>query len=371
MKQISKISVSLFLALIIAVSAAFSSFGASAQTFLTDAQATVLTASDFQDTGTKAYDRFGRILADMKNDGMPTPDSMLVGGDYTKLLFDNAIPGISQIRMHLTEVYPEADADSVVCIQGNHDNMISAFTKTGYYDMGAYNLYVINEDDFPWKQGDRAGAEDKIKNIGADLEKCLDSLIANQDHRPFIAMTHLPLHHTSRNSYGDNRYAAYIFEPLNKAGETLDIVFLFGHQHSGTYDDYIGGAVNFLKCGDTIKVPSLQKRGEDGFTQETLNFTYLNCGYIGYTNNSDSDTSTSALTLGALQICDDSLHFVKYSENGLFRTWDVERKTTSEPKERTSNPEMVDRAKWEKQNSFFMKLFEFYLMLVKLFSFSR
>ncbi len=118
-----------------------------------DAYASVLTGSDFQDLGSKAYERFGRMLAKMKDDGLETPDSMLVGGDYTKVLFDYAAPGISQIRMQLTSVYPEADPDSVVCIQGNHDNPAAGFAKTGFYDMGVYCLYVINEDDFPWLQG--------------------------------------------------------------------------------------------------------------------------------------------------------------------------------------------------------------------------
>lgn len=300
--------------------------GTAAGRFDDGAYASVLTGSDFQAYGAEAYERFGKLLTLMKNDGLQTPDSMLVGGDYTKLLFDYAVPGISQIRDQLTAVYPEADPKRVVCIQGNHDNPVSGFTKTGFYDMGVYNLYVINEDDFPWLQGLRPGVELHVKKVAADLEKRLNALINAGDTRPVLVMTHLPLHHSSRVLYSDNLYSSYIFNALNAAGRTLDIVFLFGHQHSGDYDDYIGGAVNFMAPGDTIRVPKAGKPGENAYTEETLTFTYTNCGYIGYTNNNNTETSTDALTLGVIRFTDDEIKVIKYSENGFFRENSVARR---------------------------------------------
>lgn len=313
----------LLLALLLTLSAALPA--AAASPFEEDAYATVLTGSDFQELGTGAYDRFGRILTLMKADGMPTPDSMLVGGDYTKVLFDYAAPGVTQIRGRFTDVYPEADPDSVICIQGNHDNMFSGFTKTGFYDMGVYSLYVINEDDYPWLQYLRPGIGAHVQKIAQDLEKHLNALIEAGDTRPVFVLTHLPLHHTYRASYGDNRYASYLFNALNAAGTKLDIVFLFGHQHSDDFDDYIGGSVNFLRAGETLRVPMADRQGADAYTEETLTFTYLNCGYVGYSDNTESETSTNALTLGAISISDTRLRFVKYSEAGLFGVWDVSR----------------------------------------------
>ena len=300
--------------------------GMAAGRFDDGAYASVLTGSDFQAYGAEAYERFGKLLTLMKNDGLETPDSMLVGGDYTKLLFDYAVPGISQIRDQLVSAYPDADPERVVCIQGNHDNPASGFTKTGFYDMGVYTLYVINEDDFPWLQGLRPGVELHVKKVAADIEKRLNALIDAGDTRPVLVMTHLPLHHTSRVLYSDNLYASYIFSVLNAAGKTLDIVFLFGHQHSGDYDDYIGGAVNFLAPGDTIRVPKTGLPGESAYTEETLTFTYTNCGYIGYSNNTVSDTSTNALTLGVIRFTDDEIKVIKYAENGFFRENSVARK---------------------------------------------
>lgn len=319
-KAIKKI-VSAILAAIMVMSFAVTSFAKSDSAFVNDAYATVITASDFQQNGKGAYDRFGKILDIAIKDGMPTADSMLVGGDYTMVLFDNAVPGISRIRSTYLNAFPENDPASVVCIQGNHDNPKKEFAETGFYDMGTYCLYVINENDFPWKQSSR---KDKgVKAVAEDIEKNLDAMISAGDKRPVIVMTHVPLHHTGRNNYGDNMYSSYIFNVLNEKGKKLDIIFIFGHNHSSKYDDYIGGSVNFMAPGEKIRVPLADKKGADCYTEETLNFTYTNCGYIGYSNNTESETSTSALTLGFIQFTADKLRFIKYSENGVFAVNEV------------------------------------------------
>ncbi len=330
------------------------------------AYATVLTGSDFQDLGTAAYDRFGGLLAKMKSAGMPAPDSVLVGGDYTKLLFDYAVPGITQIRQNLTAVYPDADPERVVCIQGNHDNPSSGFTKTGFYDMGAYALYVINEDNFPWMQGLRPGAELYVKKLAADIESKLNGMISAGDRRPVFVLTHLPLHHTDRTMYTDNKYASYVFNVLNAAGKTLDIVFLFGHQHSGDYDDYIGGSVNFLRPGDTLRVPKTAF-GDNGYTEETLTFTYTNCGYIGYSDNTVSETSTNILTLGAVCIAENSIRFVKFGEDGVYRADDVARKNPGTGAS-SGKTEKLSEKLWQLETKVFRWFFELFQKLRALFA---
>ena len=372
MKGFFKKSLSVFCALLLLLAVAVPALAAGSP-FDDDAYADVLTGSDFQDLGTKAYDRFGRVLAKMKADGMPTPDSMLVGGDYTRLLFDYASPGITQIRDRLTDAYPDADPDAVVCIQGNHDNINAGFTKTGFHDMGTYALYAINEDDFPWQQRLQPWVNAKVQKLAADMESCLNGMIEKGDLRPVIVLTHLPLHHTSRAGYADNQYAAHIFNVLNKAAETLDVIFLFGHQHSGDYDDYIGGSVNFLQPGDTLRVPLTDKKGADCYTEETLNFTYANCGYIGYSNNTVSETSTDKLTVGVIRIGTDHFRFVKYSEDGFFAQWDVARKNVGGSAEdrllREEDPALVCAESWILENNFFRMLFALLTKLRLLFSF--
>lgn len=336
--------------------------------FAPEAYANILTGSDFQDFGTKAYDRFGSVLRLMKEDGLPTPDSILVGGDYTKVLFDYAVPGISQIRSNLVSVYPDADPDAVVCIQGNHDNPSSGFVKNGLYDMGAYHLYVINEDSFPFLQPLRPGVGCVVSRVANDLQNSLAALAEAGDLRPVIVMTHLPLHHSTRTFYGENMFASYIFDVLNEAGKTLDLIFLFGHQHSGDYDDYIGGSVNFMRPGDVLRVPKTGAMAENAYREETLTFTYANYGYMGYSDNHVTETSTNVLTLGLIQITDTSFRFVKYTEDGFYKSWDVARKETADAKERTGAPTLGNRDLWEIEQRIFERFFKMIRILTAFFS---
>ena len=293
--------------------------------FEEDAYADIVTFSDSQNFGPIAYNKFAEVLTVMRDDGMPQPDSLLVGGDFTRVLPDYATPGIIQLRENYKNVYDGGDPDSVICIQGNHDLRVPGFYPTGMYDMGKYCLYLINEDQFPWKQSARKNAEQTVTGTAQGLKAALDGMIIADDMRPVIVMTHVPLHFTTRNDYGDNAYASYVFDVLNKAAEKLDIIFLFGHNHSGAYDDYIGGSVNFLAPGDVIRIPTAENRGENGYTEETLRFTYTNCGYIGYTKNNVTETSTNVLTLGDIRFFRDSLVILKYTEEGVFRVDEVER----------------------------------------------
>lgn len=363
-----KKTLALALCAVLALTALLPAFAAAP--FDDDAYASILTGSDFQDLGTKAYDRFGRLLRRMQADGLETPDSMLVGGDYTKILFDDAVPGMTQIGATLTEVYPDADPDAVICIQGNHDNPSAGFTKTGFYDMGVYCLYVINEDDYPWLQVIRPLAGLRVQALANDLKAALDGMIEDGDLRPVIVMTHLPLHHTSRALYADNRYASYLFNVLNAAGQTLDVIFLFGHQHSDDYDDYIGGSVNFMQPGDTIRVPAPDKTGEDAYTTETLTFTYTNCGYVGYANNNATETSTNVLTLGVIRLSENSFRLVKYTEDGVFRTDDVARKNPGAGADMTreGGSTRTNETLWRYATIIFKWFFDYFKLIVKFFT---
>ena len=293
--------------------------------FASESYANILTLSDVQTWGPGTFRTFGKILRNLDNDNMPQPDSVLVGGDFSRFMGDYATLGIIQLREQYVNIYPDANPDDIVCIQGNHDISVSSFCPTGMYDMGTYNLFIMNEDDFPWKQGSTSGAADTVRETASKLSASLDKLTAAKDTRPVIVLTHVPLHFTRRASYGDNLYSSYIFDILNRAGEKLDIIFLFGHNHSDDYDDYIGGSVNYLARGETILIPSPENRGENGFTEETLNFTYTNCGYIGYSGNGNTDTSTNALTLGVIRLFADKIEILKYSEDGYFRGDEIER----------------------------------------------
>ena len=365
MKKFMKKAVSVLLALTVIMSFVLMGTAETKTTYASDAYATIVTGSDFQHSGTEAYDRFGKILGLAKNDCMPTPDSVLIGGDYTMVLLDNARPGISRIRNNLLSVYPDADPSSVACILGNHDNPKDEFAETGFYNMGAFCLYAINENDFPWNQ--RLRSDKKVKALADDIAACLDEMIENGDKRPVIVMTHVPLHHTDRGSYGDNMYASYIFNVLNEKGKKLDIIFIFGHNHSGDYDDYIGGSVNFMKPGDTIRVPLPDKKGEECYTEETLSFTYTNCGYMGYSDNAQSETSTNALTMGIIQFTYDKLRFIRYDENGVYAVNEVAKLNKGTATEAPEYPALDDKCICHSDNPILKVIWKVWIFMCKIF----
>lgn len=366
MKTIMKRTFSAILALIISLSCIISAF-AGTSPFAQDAYATVITASDFQNNGAVAYDRFAKILGNAKNDGMPTPDSLLVGGDYTLILFDNAVPGIGRIRSRVLNAYPDFKPESAVFIQGNHDNPKAEFTDTGFYDMGAYCLYVINEDNFPWQQSKSNTKKKAVEKTAADIDAKLTAKSAAGDERPVFVITHVPLHHTDRNGYGDNKYASYIFNVLNKWAETMDIVFFFGHNHSGDYDDYIGGSVNFMAPGEKIRIPLDSEIGENCYTEETLKFTYTNCGYVGTSKNAVSETSTNIFTMGVVQFTPTTMKFIRYGEEGFYASHDVARKNVSSTVKDAVYPDMECSCLCHSENMFGQMLWKIWSFFLKLF----
>ena len=160
--------------------------------------------------------------------------------------------------------------------------------------------------------------------------------------------------------YDENYLSGILFDVINAYATTFDVVFLFGHNHSGNYDDYIGGSASYIGKNETIYIPSRVLTDTDGskyimhngekitsavygaeyYTAETLNFTYMNYGYIGYTNNapeggtstnwdvhSDSypTNSSDKSTMGVFEICPDKIAVSRYSTSGLYRTYEIDR----------------------------------------------
>ena len=156
---------------------------------------------------------------------------------------------------------------------------------TGAYENAHYSVYAINYEDF----GSASSGLQTYLNGKSGYTK------------PIFVMSHQPLHKTSR---GDNNKAVNLFNVLNSY-EDLNIIFLFGHNHSSDYDDYLGGGAIYLKKGDSIKVA--------GGSTSTLNFTYMNCGYVGYSNSS----ADNALTMTAFEITDNEVSVKRYDTSGL------------------------------------------------------
>ncbi|MBE6027397.1 MAG: hypothetical protein E7227_02180 [Clostridiales bacterium] len=269
--------------------------------------ATLFFASDYQYE--EGFDEpsvtLANILKAAKADGKKI-DKVIICGDYTNddVLHDYQLSpdeSIEEIRRVVSEECPGINTGSgnaggsgkdILFVQGNHDRMTEQITPTGLYEFDDYLIYVLNtEEDFPWKQGKTSGCLDKVRRSSAAMKECFDGLIRKGETRPVFVAGHVPLHFTartsSRHTTGDNLYSSLVFDVVNDAAKSLDIVYLFGHDHSKGWDCYLGGSSVYLAKGDDILIPvfSEEKVNTDDYSKETLNFTYMNAGYVGYYMN--------------------------------------------------------------------------------------
>ena len=303
--------------------------------------ATVFFASDYQaEPGFDSpADTLRGSMAAAKADGKII-DSIVICGDYTNdgVLHDYQLSpdeSIEEIRGIAKEEIPGLSDDDMIFVQGNHDRLTGQITESGLHDEGDYLIYVLNtEEDFPWKQGKKSGCLAKVTKASEAMKDCFDELILKGETRSVIIAGHVPLHFTartsSRHSTGDNLYSSLIFNVVNEAAGSLDIVYLYGHNHSKGWDCYMGGSSVFRSKGDTILIPEFNeyKVDTDTYSEETLRFTYLNAGYTGYYMNcapaeydeDDPDKYAAAdttLTGTVLEIYADRIVATRYDSEGV------------------------------------------------------
>lgn len=294
-----------------------------------DGVTTVIACSDFQHP---SGDKGGativtNILNAMKGD-VTTADGFICAGDYDYNMdtTDSEVLGHRNALKNAVEtVYGTGLAE--VYVQGNHDQVkpnpnTNGLSVSGAHDTDAYGVYVINEDDYMWASNasysntsySGMSAEAIVKQTAEKLAAYLAAKVAAKDSRPIFVVSHLPLHYSMRTHRdGDCKYANYIFDVLNAAGENgLNIIFMYGHNHSHGWDNYLGGAAVYLAKGETIHIAQGRT---DKAVPETLNFTYMNAGFTGYYQAWGADDT---LTMTAFQITDKTVTVSRYSAEGRY-----------------------------------------------------
>ncbi len=307
-------------------------------------EAVILAVSDYQEDShfDEPEDILGGLLEAVADDGV-APEAALVCGDYTNdaKLHDYQLSpedSIEEIREVISEKAPSVKNENIIFVQGNHDRLTESISESGLHEFDDYLVYVLNtENDFPWKQGVTPGCLKKVTAASKAMKECFDKLIADGETRPVIIAGHVPLHYTartsSRHTTGDNLYSPLIFDTVNEAADDLDIVYLFGHNHSKGWDCYLGGSCVYKAPGDKILLPVFDEYRvtTDEYTERTLNFTYMNAGYTGYYMNcgpgeysSDPESQYRAadetLTCSVIEIYPDRIEITRYDENGQHNT---------------------------------------------------
>ncbi len=277
----------------------------------TDSEPTVVIAgSDFQNpNGNDAGARtVTKILTQIKK-----ADGFLFCGDYDYSTVNNQArteAGITALKNAVTGTYSTLADDRMVFVQGNHDAAGSTgLAASGDHDAAEYGVFVINEDDYMWRNSD----ESRIQQTANNLKSYLDAKVTAKYDKPIFVVSHLPLHYSMRTKNdGDGMYANYIFDVLNAAGAAgLNIIFLYGHDHSNGWDDYLGGAAVYLAKGDKINIA---QASQTDFKEKTLNFTYMNAGFTGYYENLNGADDT--LTMTVFSITGNTVTVERYDANG-------------------------------------------------------
>lgn len=280
---------------------------------------TVVVGSDFQYSNSDhgiAGGHVANMLATMKKSGYDSIDGFFFAGDYSQAYTEAATKaGLSYLQGVVSDAYPQLSDDRKLWLQGNHDpdTLVDGvvLSASGANDTSDYGVFLINEKDYMWYNDDEA----TVKATATALKDYLKEKCQQQYGKPIFIVSHLQLHYSMRTYYdGDGKYANYLFNVINEAaGDGLNIVFLFGHNHSNGWDDYLGGSAVFLQKGDPILIA---QNSTTQFREETLNFTYLNAGYVGYYNEVNSGAE-SDLTMTVFSISDDDMVVTRFTETGI------------------------------------------------------
>ena len=72
------------------------------------------------------------------------------------------------------------------------------------HDAAEYGVFVINEDDYMWRNSDKS----LIQQTANNLQSYLDAKVTAKYAKPIFVVSHLPLHYSMRTKNdGDGKYA--------------------------------------------------------------------------------------------------------------------------------------------------------------------
>lgn len=173
----------------------------------------------------------------------------------------------------------------------------------GNSDDANYYIYTISMSDTSTNDRYNTGVFGLEQ---ATLDK-FTSDVAMLDHtKPLFIASHQPL--LDRRDDNGNAYAWC--QVINEAAETMDIVFLFGHNHK--YDkaeDY------FYSKGDTMSVCSSSSGSAKSVV---LNFTHMCAGYLAPSSTGSTSSSTRQGTVVLAEITADDIIIKTYDKNGAY-----------------------------------------------------
>lgn len=270
----------------------------------------LLAGSDFQVSAHNTA-RIEQVLSTLEMHGITKADGAFFCGDYAlNPDYDNQGQSSAGLAV-LKKLFTPIVGSKMTFVQGNHDPEDTAgLSKSGNNDpaSGKYGVYVIHEDQY--LQYDYAYSRDVVKETAANLKQYLDQKVNSGWTKPIFVLSHVGLHWGNRTlKEGSAVHGDLLVDVLNEAGQKgLNIIFLYGHDHSGGYGDFIGGSAVYFKKGDQMEVCLGTKKEH---TTYTLNFTYMNAGFIGYYSTTE-ETADATVTMSVFRIRGDEVIITRY-----------------------------------------------------------
>ncbi len=279
----------------------------------TESETILLAGSDFQVSGHNTS-RIEAILGTLEIHGITKADGAFFCGDYTLNSCDNNNGQSSAGLQVLKDLFNPIVGDNTTFVQGNHDPADTVgLSHSGNNDpaSGKYGVYVIHEDEYLQYNWDYSLGV--VEQTAARLKEYLDAKADSGWDKPIFILSHVGLHWGNRTiKEGSAIHGDLLVDVLNEAGEKgLNIIFLYGHDHSGGIADFIGGSAVYFKKGDQIEVCTGQKKEH---TTRTLKFTYMNAGYIGYYSTTEP-TCDATVTMSVFRIRGNEVIITRYDGN--------------------------------------------------------
>ena len=227
---------------------------------------------------------------------------------------------MSQVKKIVRSKWDNLTDNEMILVQGNHDPAdTKGLAKTGPLEYEDFIVYVINEDDYPSKQGD-SSVRSIVEKTTNDLIIWLEQKEKAGETRPIFIATHTGLHYDIDRADGNNQYAYILFDAINEAAKKLDIIFLFGHNHTNG-DELVGGSLTCYTKGDKIGVCTENSIAKRSGSYTVLNFTYMNYGYVGYIgdiyNNPSTEDPINTLAVTEWSLYDNHIDVKRYNSDGV------------------------------------------------------
>ncbi len=228
-----------------------------------------------------ADDKLTSILSQISADA--SIKAALLNGDFVNNTDTDTLANITKtVKTGLNK-----STFNIFYTYASHDENVGENAANFYFegpiDLGACYIYGIDFDGM-------TVSADAIEDA-AKFTKWVDSL---SDSKPILVACHVPLH--ARR--GDNFGAIYWADALNKACDTHDVIYTWGHNHTGESDldkavYYVepGGSIVFedgtgtAASSDSSSSKSKKKSSSTSSASVSsdptpIKFTYVNTGYI-------------------------------------------------------------------------------------------